>query len=109
MSKLSKKRSKKQQGRSKLPWKRGKKQQVLPVDNSRITSQILADYKREMQTIIDYTNLKIDEQLKTHTMSAELYDFLNKDFNKRFSISQLTTLRIKSPSMCWRGFVRLWA
>ena len=90
------KRSKQRQGtnkqfRSRLPWKRGKKQKVLPVDNLRITSQILADYKREMQKILDYTNLRIDEQLKTHTMSSELYDFLDEDFNKRFSISQLTS------------------
>lgn len=92
MSKRSKQRQgANKQGRSKLPWKRGKKQEVLPVDNSRITSQILADYKREMQKVVDYTNLRIDEQLKTHTMSSELYDFLDEDFNKRFSISQLTS------------------
>lgn len=89
MSKRSKERSKKQ-GRSKLPWKRGKKQPTLPVDNSRITTEILTDYKREMQKVVDYANLRIDEQLKTHTMSMELYAFLNEDFSKRFSISELT-------------------
>lgn len=93
MSKLSKKRqSNKNNTRSKIPWKRNKKQPILP-QKTQLTTEELVDYKRQMSKIVNYTNVRIEEQLEKHELTTELYSFLNEDFNKRFDISQLTDPR----------------
>ncbi len=99
MSKLSKKRqSNKNNSRSKIPWKRNKKQPTLP-QKTQLTTEELADYKRQMTKIVKYANMKIDQQLEPkytdegdvyYEMTTELHTFLDNNLNKRFDISQLT-------------------
>jgi hypothetical protein len=83
---MPKKKNNKRRNSTLFQWR--KKNKLLP--SYHLSKRELADYKRSMQSVVDYANTRIDQALENHEGSLELHRFLGDDESKRFSISQLT-------------------
>lgn len=85
------KKKKKQQGRSRLPWRANIKQKTLRPETpvSRLTESEISDYKAEMEKVVQYANSKIDELQSQGLTTTKLYAFQQGDDTKYFDISDI--------------------
>jgi hypothetical protein len=85
------KKKKKQQGRSRLPWRANAKQKVLRPETpvSRLTDKEISDYKAEMEKVVQYANSKIDELQSQGLTTTKLYSFQEGNDMKYFDISDI--------------------